>query len=362
MPEPQPFDVRKAIEQSSTRSTLQDLAKRGIHRVKVLDETMINKLIGDAVERIVSTKTNLLSDSDRAKLIEASRHELDRLMAEHQSMKDKTELMERDKNSLVQEVENLQKQLQATRKLADDTARQRYEDGKNIMRAEVDDMKAKLASAEERVRREVALEFQAKMATQATDVEKARSEAAATEGRVRHQMELEFQSKMSTQAANMEQLKSEAAATEGRVRRQMELEYQAKLANQMAGVEQVKAEAAQKQAAMIEEMKKSDDDLFRKMAELFTKSIDSLSKKLTDLRLRALAGGGSFGAGGMGGEVELHPSQATMESLFSQELESNLKAMHVEGKAGGRLGGALDRLKALRGGGPAPKTEEKKSE
>ena len=50
----QPFDVRRAIEQSSSKSTLQELAKRGIHRVKVLDESMINKLIGEAVERIVS--------------------------------------------------------------------------------------------------------------------------------------------------------------------------------------------------------------------------------------------------------------------------------------------------------------------
>ena len=72
MAEQQPFDVRRAIEQSSSKSTLQELAKKGIHRVKVLDESMINKLIGDAVERIISTKTNLLSGEDREKLIKAS--------------------------------------------------------------------------------------------------------------------------------------------------------------------------------------------------------------------------------------------------------------------------------------------------
>ena len=49
MAEQQPFDVRRAIEQSSSKSTLQELAKKGIHRVKVLDESMINKLIGDAL-------------------------------------------------------------------------------------------------------------------------------------------------------------------------------------------------------------------------------------------------------------------------------------------------------------------------
>src|SRR5262247_2796170 len=112
MAEQQPFDVRRAIEQSSSKSTLQELAKRGIHRVKVLDEQMINKLIGDAVERIVSTKTNLMSGEDRQKLIQASRQELDRLMKEFQATKDKAELSEKDKAGLVAECENLQKQLQ----------------------------------------------------------------------------------------------------------------------------------------------------------------------------------------------------------------------------------------------------------
>ena len=52
---------------------------------------------------------------------------------------------------------------------------------------------------------------------------------------------------------------------------------------------------------------------------------------------------------------------ATIESLFSQELESNVKAMEKsEGKAGGKLGSALDRLKNLRGGGAPKKDDEEK--
>ena len=122
----QPFDVRRAIEQSSSKSTLQELAKKGIHRVKVLDESMINKLIGEAVERIVSTKTNLLSTDDRQKIIEASRKELDRLMREHQSTKDQADLAQKDKAGLIAECENLQEQIKQTRKIADETAKQRY--------------------------------------------------------------------------------------------------------------------------------------------------------------------------------------------------------------------------------------------
>jgi len=302
MAEQQPFDVRRAIEQSSSKSTLQELAKKGIHRVKVLDESMINKLIGDAVERIISTKTNLLSSDDRQKLIEASRKELDRLMKEHQATKDKAELAEQSQGTLAATVENLQNQLKTAQRLAEDTAKQRYEDGKNVMRAEVDDMKKKMSSME-------------------ADIEK-------------------------------------------RVRREVELEYSAKMANERIVIEQMKTEAATKQAQMIEEMRKSDEELFKRMSELFTKVMDGVNKKLGDLRNRSFAGGGGGGGGGMGkmeGDVDFRPSQATLESLVQGELESNVKAMQVESKSGGKMGSALERLKAMRGGaGGGEKKDEKK--
>ena len=301
MTEQQPFDVRRAIEQSSSKSTLQELAKKGIHRVKVLDESMINKLIGDAVERIISTKTNLLSSDDRAKLIEASRKELDRLMREHQNTKDKADLAEQSQAQLAASVENLTNQLKTAQRLAEDTAKQRYEDGKNVMRAEVDDMKKKMSSME-------------------ADIEK-------------------------------------------RVRREVDLEYQAKMANERIIIEQMKTEAATKQAQMIEEMRKSDEELFKRMSELFTKVMDGVNKKLGDLKNRSFAGGGGGGGGGMArmeGDVEFRPSQATLESLIQGELESNVKAMQVESKSGGKMGSALERLKAMRGGGGEKKKEEEK--
>ena len=301
MAEQQPFDVRRAIEQSSSKSTLQELAKKGIHRVKVLDESMINKLIGDAVERIISTKTNLLSSDDRAKLIQASRQELDRLMKEHQSSKDKADLAEQSQASLAATVENLTNQLKTAQRLAEDTAKQRYEDGKNVMRAEVDDMKKKMSSME-------------------ADIEK-------------------------------------------RVRREVDLEYQAKMANERIVIEQMKTEAAKKQAEMIEEMRKSDEELFKRMSELFTKVMDGVNRKLGDLKNRSFSGGGGGGAGGvsrMDGDVEFRPSQATLEQLVAGELESNVKAMQVESKSGGKMGSALERLKAMRGGGGGEKKEEEK--
>ena len=355
MADPQSFDVRKAIEQSSTKSTLQDLAKRGIHRVKVLDEKRINELISEAVERIVSTKTNLLSPDDRAKLIDASRKELDRLMAEQRALKDKAELMERDKKSVVDEVENLQKQLQTQRKLGDDTARQRYEDGKNVMRAEVEDMKKKMASMEEeitrRVRKEVELEYQAKTAGQGATIEQMKADLARRENEIRGQYE-----------RREKELREELSRRETDIAARGASMKEAELRAKLDEMNSKNMEMAQKQTKMLEDMKKSDEELFRKMTELFTKAIEGVSKKLSDLRLRTVAGG-PVAAGAIAGDVEFRPSQATIEGMLATELDSNLKQMQVEGKSAGKLGSALDRLKALRGGGGGEtKKEDKKDE
>ena len=65
--------------------------------------------------------------------------------------------------------------------------------------------------------------------------------------------------------------------------------------------------------------------------------------------------------GKMEGDVDFRPSQATLESLVAGELESNVKAMQVESKSGGKMTNALERLKAMRGGAPGgEKKDEKK--
>jgi hypothetical protein len=235
----QPFDVRKAIDQSASKSTLQELAKKGIHRVKVLDEQMIQKLIRDAVENILSMRGGSLSTDEREKVVKQSRQELDRLVKEFSQ--DKATLSTRES-----------------------------------------DLRAEFA--------------------------------------------------------------------------QREREYNKRIQDEI----QKNADMSQKMAASLETSRTHEDELVKKMEVLFTKSLEGLNKKLTDLRLRSLAGGPMAGGGGLEA-VELRPSQATIESLFSQELESNVKAMEKsEGKVGGKLGSALDRLKNLRGGSPAKKDDEEK--
>jgi len=243
----QPFDVKRAIDQSASKSTLQELAKKGIHRVKVLDEQMIQKLIRDAVENILSTRGGNLSSAERDQVVKQSRQELDRLVKDFNTTKD-------------------------------------------TLTAD----KAALATRESELRQEFS---------------------------------------------------------------QREREYNKRIQEEI----QKNAEMSQRMAASLEGSRTHEDELVKKMEVLFTKSLEGLNKKLTDLRLRSMAGG-SMGGGGSGLEaVELRPSQATIESLFNQELESNVKAMEKgEGKTAGKLGSALDRLKNMRGGGAPKKDDEEK--
>jgi DNA mismatch repair ATPase MutL len=246
----QPFDVRKAIDQSASKSTLQELAKKGIHRVKVLDEAMIQKLIRDAVENILGARGGTLSAAERDSVVKQSRQELDRLIKDFNTTKDRADGLAQDKVALAQRES----------------------------------------------------ELRAEFATR-------------------------------------------------------EREYNKRIQDEI----QKNAEMSQKMALSLENSRSHEDELVKKMEVLFTKSLEGLNKKLSDLRLRAMAGGGMGGGGGGLESVELRPSQATIESLFSQELESNVKAMEKsEGKAGGKLGNALDRLKNLRGGGSPKKDDEEK--
>src|SRR5262245_35205564 len=246
----QPFDVKRAIDQSASKSTLQELAKKGIHRVKVLDEQMIQKLIRDAVENILGARGGTLSGAERDQVVKQSRQELDRLIKEFNQTKDKADGLAADKVALAQKESEL------------------------------------------------------------------RAEFA-----------------------------------------QREREYNKRIQDEI----QKNAEMSQKMASSLENSRSHEDELVKKMEVLFTKSLEGLNKKLTDLRLRALAGGPMAGGGGGFEGVELRPSQATIENLFSQELESNVKAMEkAEGKAGDKLGSALDRLKNRRGGGSPKKDDDEK--
>ncbi|MBI2898658.1 MAG: hypothetical protein HYY17_00590 [Planctomycetes bacterium] len=366
-PQGNPIDVRKVIEQSASKTTLQELAKKGIYRVKVLDEAAITRMIGEAVQRIIATKTNLLSETDRAKLVEASRKELDKLVKEFQESKDRAELMEKDKAALAAQIENLQEQLKLQRRYTDEMAKQRYEEGKSVMQQQVDDLKGQLADARNQGGDE------ARRAQQSV-IEEVRGQAARREEDLHRQADARFEEGVKSQQQLIAELQRRISDTEQRIAGEKEAEFSRKLLEEreheaarreelqgkLAEMNAKNLEMSQKLATTMEDMKKSDEELFKRLTELFTKAIEGVNKKLTDLRLRSIAGGVTSATGSLPGDVEFRPSQMTIEGLIGEELESNLKKMEVEAKTSGKISSALDRLKALRKG-PA-KPDEKKDE
>src|SRR6266850_2417089 len=68
---------------------------------------------------------------------------------------------------------------------------------------------------------------------------------------------------------------------------QREREYNKRIQDEI----QKNADMSQKMAASLETSRSHEDDLFKKMEVLFAKSLEGVNKKLTDLRLRSIAGG-----------------------------------------------------------------------
>ncbi len=325
-PEEQSLDVKKVLEKSASKTTLQELAKKGIQRVKVLDEAAITRMINEAVERILANRTNLVSKEDRTKIVSATRKELDKLIKEHKEVKDRGELMKKDKEALAAEVQNLQEQAQIQRKYTDGIGKQRYEEGKATAKEELAELKAQLGEA----RKEGGEE--ARIAQQAV-IEEIRNQAQVREDQVRSEVETKKESELNQKLL-------QAAQEESRKREELQ---------------EQNIEMSSRLATTMKEMKESDEELFTKLTELFTRSIGDLNKKLADLKSRSIAGGGdrSFAA-----DVDFRPSQTMLDNMLNETLESNLKKMDVEEKTAGKIGNALDRLKSLRGN----KKEEKKKD
>jgi small-conductance mechanosensitive channel len=119
----EPLNIRGIIDESSHRTTLSALQKRGIQRVRLIDEKQILELIAQAVRRTVSDQAHLLSEQERGRIHEAARQELARLLKEQQEFKSRAE---KDREELLAEVENLQKQVALTRELTRQEERKKY--------------------------------------------------------------------------------------------------------------------------------------------------------------------------------------------------------------------------------------------
>jgi chromosome segregation ATPase len=137
------FDIKKVIEQGTQRMTLKDLASKGFDNVKVLDEEAVHSMITQAVDRVVSTQTT----EQREKILAESRKELDRMLREHKAMRGRAQLLESDKNELVEQVEVLQRELQLKEELEEETLHRKLQEGLASLQSQVEELRKKYAAA-----------------------------------------------------------------------------------------------------------------------------------------------------------------------------------------------------------------------
>jgi succinoglycan biosynthesis transport protein ExoP len=161
-------------------------------------------------------------------------------------------------------------------------------------------------------------------------------------------------------ANNLEHDKAGLTAREEQLRKAME-DIEREHNEKLEGELRKNADLAMKFTQFVEASRAKEEEQLKKLEVIFTKSLEGVNKKLTDLRLRSFAGGGGAG-GGMEGDVQLRPSQATIDGIFSQKIESNIPTMEKpqEKKATGGVSNALDRLKNLRTNASKKEDDEKK--
>src|SRR5579862_8601499 len=143
------LDLRNALEQGTKKMALKDLEQKGFKNVKVLDEKGLEDLMRKAVDRVVSTQTA----EEKTRIVEESRKELDRLMKEHKAARSRAQLLEADKNELVEQVEALQRELELKSELEEELLHKKFEEGTASMQAQVEEVKQRAQAIDRELER-----------------------------------------------------------------------------------------------------------------------------------------------------------------------------------------------------------------
>jgi len=111
---PETLDIQKVISTSTSSDTLDDLNKKGFKQVKVLNQAIITKLIGEAVDRVLTERSREISREERDKVIKEARSQFENL-AKRRLEKERSRIdeLDRQNQTLVTENETLKKRMSA---------------------------------------------------------------------------------------------------------------------------------------------------------------------------------------------------------------------------------------------------------
>lgn len=323
------LDIQKVISTSTSSVSLEDLNKKGFKQVKVLNQAIITKLIGEAVDRVLSARSKDISREERDKVIKEAKTQFETLARKRlEKERGRIDELERSQSSLTSELETLRMRLAAS--------------------VEVQAERDQAVARAEKLERELGLRNAEAGATQAQIAQLAEAEARGEQARS------EAESLRARLAAfEVERKKGieenhtlrDALAAEGKRSAQLEGQLQARSDE----LERVRSEGAENNnvekllAAVAEKLgKSSTGDMSQVML-----SLDTMSRRLSNIS--------SGGGGGGGGEVDAEITKDfALNALFDKEkaggIESNVSNVKLrENKAAG-VKGALAKLKKLQQG------------
>ncbi len=340
------FDVKQLVDQSGQKLSVDELKSKGFERINVLDKHTFNQLIQEAVERIISTRTNLLTDKERQHIFAQSQNELKMLMQEHSQLKTQAQLEEKGKQDLIRDIENLQKQVHLQRQVSAQTEKIKYEEGMDSQKPFMDELKREVESLEKENSK-----LEAKLKDAERELKEAERELNAAPkadqmSAMMEQMSAKLESSIGTKfQSRIDQLEAENNTLKTKAHEEVE----AKGNNQMAALMEkmnAKMEAIEsQQKAMFEQEEirnrleaeaKKDERVGQNIESLMMKMQDSMAKRMKSI------------ISGQDNDVEYRPGAATLDEMFKQELESNLENIDTKSSETKEAGSTLDKLKALK--------------
>src|SRR5690606_7124415 len=110
----EPIDIDEVIQKSTAHVSLDDLTRKGVKRVKVLNQASIQALIAEAVDRTISLREQEITTAERERVIQESRRLFEKLSKDEvANERARAEALELQNRTLGEHVKQLREALKA---------------------------------------------------------------------------------------------------------------------------------------------------------------------------------------------------------------------------------------------------------
>ena len=345
-------DVRQVIERGTAKVSLRDLEKKGYRQVKVLKAGDIDKLVHQAVLRVLAKRGTAMVDAEeREKFEKEAKAEYGRLLKEvSHANKDKTELaqrltqLEEDKKEALKDLNAAEEKVAEQREklLEVETRRQEAEARAKQLEKLLNDERAEIREERKRLAREK---------------DEIAASAGKDDGRVR-QLEAEKQSIIEKQLQNQQtlvqnyerqlsDLRRQVESASGSDERVKELERELAEARQGGGEQVARLEAMMSGLAkMIQErpavVEQDHTALKDDLSKMFAGLNEKLSRRMVDDKGEVIDADEAAAAALTG---------MMLEEASGKKMETNIEnVVQKEEKTTSGVKDKLAKLRSLRGG------------